>query len=459
MLRGGMKRKYAAFTLMEALVFLFLFSLITLVFFQTFALGTKLIQQSKNRLAAIELGNQKMEIIRSLDYNNIGTTTGIPSGSLLQDETFQQSNGLFNMHTFIEYVDDTYDGKIGGTPNDANPADYKRVRLDVTWGGASDAETVTFFSTFAPPGVEQSVGGGVLSINILNAQGTGVSGADVTIVNNTVTPNINVTTQTDSTGNLFLIGYPASTQKYQITFSNTGYFGSHTYAPYPTTSFVPTDIHASVVNNTVNQASFIMDLASTLNLKTVDPFDQPVANIAYSLAGGRRIGTVAGSNPPQPVYDFSDTTSTTDGNGNKTYADRSYGPYIWTATSLAGAGRTFVRLSPESTTSANNIDVVAGTTPTIKMILADNAIASVLVTVLQSSTGAPLAGASVHLSNSSLGYDATVTSSQFGKAYFPTALPALTPGTYDLSVSLTGFTTVNTTVVVGSGIVTKNVSL
>ena len=80
------------FTLIEALVFLFLFALITTVFFQTFAYGTALIQQSKNRLGAIALANQKMEIVRSLDYDNIGTISGIPAGDIAQDETVQVNN-------------------------------------------------------------------------------------------------------------------------------------------------------------------------------------------------------------------------------------------------------------------------------------------------------------------------------------------------------------------------------
>lgn len=438
------------FTLIESLVFLFIFTVVTLTFFQTFAYGTALIQQSKYRLGAVSLANQKMEIVRSLDYDNIGTVSGVPAGDLAEDETIQVNNALYYVHTFIQYVDNNYDGVLGGTPNDVIPNDHKRVRIEVSWGDKTDSEKIALFSTFAPPGVEQSVGGGILSINILDSQGNGVQGAAVHIVNSAVAPSIDVTANTDTTGNLFLVGAPASSQKYQVTFSKAGYFGSATYAPYPTTAFNPVDVHASVVNSTVNQASFVMDRSSTLQLKTVDPFDSDLANIDFSISGGRQLGTDPTS--LAVVYDFSDTSST-NGNGEKDYASRSYGGYAW-ALSPSETGYEFIRLSPETTTAANAISLSPNTTQIVKMILADKAVNSVLVTVTSSVDGTPISGASVRLKNDTLVYDETVTTSQFGKAFFPTsAAPGLAAATYDLDVSASGFTTKTDTVTVTSGLV------
>lgn len=453
-------RRLSGFTLAEALVFLFIFSIITLIFFQTFARGTALIVQAKNRLGAIAVANQKMEIVRSLDYSNIGTTTGIPSGSLLQDENLQINNSLFHVHIFVEYIDDVYDGTFSGSPSDVVPDDYKRVKIEVTWGAATDAEKVAVVSNFSPTGVEQAVGGGILSINILNSQGVGVPGATVTIVNSTVAPSVNITTATDSTGNIFLIGAPASTQKYQITFSKGNYYGNHTYAPFPITSFTPVDIHASVVNNVVNQASYIMDQVSTLNLLTVDPFDAngTIPNINYRIDGGRKIGTVTGSNPAQPVYDFGEDNHT-DASGAKNYTNTmSYGTYQWSL-AASQAGYTFIALQPTLATGPNDIDLSPSATQQVKMVLADNTVNAALITVVQASDNSPVSGASVHLTNAAPPYDTTVTTSLFGKAYFPTVLPPLTAGTYTIQVTAPGFQTKNDTIVISSGLAQKTEAL
>ena len=449
-------RAAKGFTLIEGMVMLFLFALITLVFFQTFAYGTALIQQSKYRLGAITLANQKMEIIRSLDYDAIGTVSGIPAGDLVEDESIQVSNALFQVHTFVQYADDSYDGTLGGSPNDLIPNDYKRVRVEVAWGSETEAEKVVLFSTFAPLGIEQSVGGGILSINILDSQGNGLSGATVHITNSSVAPTIDVTTTTDATGNLFLVGAPASAQAYNVSFSKTGYFGSQTYAPYPTTAFIPVDVHASVVDATVNQATFVMDQASTLELRTVDPFSNVVPDIDYRIDGGRQIGTESGTGIP--VYEFGEDAST-DTSGEKDYTNRSYGSYTWTL-DPAEANYTFIGLSPESASGENLFTVLPNVTQQMQMVVADETVNGALFTVTSSADGTPVAGATVRLTNTTLLYDETVTASAYGKSYFPeTETPGLAAETYDYEVTAAGFTTATGTVVISAGLETVSVSM
>lgn len=428
---------------------LFLFALITLVFFQTFAYGTALIQQSKYRLGAITLANQKMEIIRSLDYETIGTVSGIPTGDLLEDETVQISNALFQVHTFVQYADDPYDGTLGGSPNDLVPNDYKRVRVEVAWGAETDAEKVVLFSTFAPLGIEQPVGGGILSINILDSQGNGLAGATVHIVNNSVAPLVDVTTTTDTSGNLFLIGAPASAQGYNIAFSKAGYFGSTSHAPFPTTAFIPIDVHASVVNGVVNQATFVMDQSSVLELRTIDPFGNAVPDIDYRIDGGRQLGSQSGTGVP--VYEFGEDAAT-DTNGEQDYANRSYGSYTWTL-DAGETGYTFIGLSPESAAGENLFTVLPNVTQQMQMVLADEAVNGALFTVTSSADSAPISSATVRLTHAALAYDETVTTGNYGKAYFPeTEAPGMAAETYDYEVTAAGFTTETGTVTITSGL-------
>lgn len=436
------------FTLIESLVFLFIFSLISIVFLQTYSVGTRLIIESKNRLGATALANQKMEIIRSIQYDAIGTTSGIPSGELTEDETISVNTTQYHVHTFVQYVDDSFDGTV--STGDTIPTDYKRVRLTVSWGNLGSDQTVVIFGNFSPKGVETSSGGGVLSVNILDGAGSGVTGASVHIVNSSA--GINVTGNTDSTGNLMLPGAPAGTQNYVITASKSGYYGVTTYPPYPTSSFKPVDVHASVVAGVLNQKTMVMDQSSDITLTTKDPFGTAIPNIDYTLSGGQILGVdgVSGAT----VYGFSDT-GTTDASGEAAYPDESYGQY---SVGVSSANYDFYELAPGAV-EEGEFTALAGIPTNVDIILLDKNIGSIKVKVQNQADGTALSGASVHVTNVPLVYDATVTTDQYGYAYFPTTLPALVSGTYDISVSLSGYTTNDTTVDVNGVLETKTVSL
>ncbi len=271
-----------------------------------------------------------------------------------------------------------------------------------------------------------------------------------------MSPTIDVTTATDSTGNLFLVGAPASSQQYHVTFSKSGYFGSLTYAPYPTTAFIPTDVHASVVNATVNPASFVMDRSSTLHLRTKDSFGVAIPDIDYRIDGGRQIGTQSGTGVA--VYDFGEA-ATTDTSGEHDYANRSYGSYIWTL-DAGETGYAFIRLSPESGSGANLITLTPDTTQEVQMILADEAVNGVLFTVTNADDATIVNGASVQLTNATLAYDETVTANIYGKVYFPaSATPGLAAGTYDYEIVAAGYTTKTGTVTVTTGLEVTTIGL
>lgn len=439
---------WRGFTLIESMVFLFLFSVISLVFFQTYAVGTRLIIESKNRLGATALANQKMEIIRSIEYDTIGTTTGIPSGDLSEEEVISVNTVRYTVYTFVQYVDDSFDSTVA--TGDAIPTDYKRVRLTVSWGNEGSDQSVILFGNFSPNGVESSAGGGVLSINVLDASGSGVSGASVNIVNGAA--GVNITTVTDATGNLTLPGAPAGTEAYTITVSKAGYYGATSYPAYPTSAYNPVDVHASVVENVLNQMTMVMDQSADIMLTTKDPFDAVIPGVDYTLVGGRVLGTdpVTGLE----VTEFSES-GTTDGSGQQSYLDESYGNYVVTATKT---GYEFFKLSPENTVN-NEFSVTAGSTADMSVIMLDKNIGSLKVLVKDRVTSSPLLGASVRLSNGTLAYNVTITTDQYGYAYFPTALPALVPGTYDMEVTLSGYVTENSNVVIGATLVTSTVQM
>lgn len=446
--RFKIQDSYRGFTLIESLVFLFLFAIISLVFFQTYTVGTRLIIESKNRLGATALANQKMEIIRSIEYDSIGTTSGIPAGDLAENETISVNTTKYEVHTFVQYVDDAFDSTVTGT--DIIPTDYKRVRITVSWGNLGSDQSVAVFGNFSPNGVESSSGGGVLSINVLDGGGSGITGVGVHIVNSAA--GVNVTGNTDSTGNLTLPGAPAGTEAYTITVSKSGYYGATTYPAYPTSAYNPVDVHASVAADVLNQKTLVINQSSDITLTTKDPFGTVIPNIDYTLSGGRILGT--NPNTGVDVSGFSDT-GTTNGSGQASYPGESAGDYVVTAT---GTGYEFFKLSPENLV-INEFSAVAGNAASVDVIMLDENIGSIKVAVTNQADGTPLSGASVHVTNALLAYDATVTTDQYGYAYFPTGLPELADETYDITVSLAGYDDESDTVTITGTLQNKSMAL
>lgn len=454
-----------AFTIIEALAVLFVFSVVTMAFYQTWFLGTQQILNAKNRLGAIALANQKMEIIRSLPYANIGTKRpngsggwlyGIPAGEILEDESVVASNSTFQVHTFVQYVDDAFDGTIAGSPTDLIPTDYKRARVEVSWGGGEASQTVALFASFAPVGVEASSNAGVLSVNALDSTGTGVSGVSVHITN--ASSGIDLTGSTDAFGNLTLPGAPAGSQNYRIVLSKTGYYGVRTYPLYPSSSFDPVDVDASVVINAVNQKSLVIDHLSDITIHTVDSFGADIPNVDFHIKGGQRLGTDHAA--PATEFFSLDEDTNTDADGMKSYAAESYGRYSLAFS--APSSYRFLKMTPEISEGNMLINAFPGQSLTFSAIFADESINSLIVTVKQLSDGSLLPGASVRLSNTGTGgaYDTTVASDSFGRAYFPTELPGLPAGEYDLEVSSSGLTTYTGTVTVSNtGLEEMEVSL
>jgi len=182
----------------------------------------EMITFTRARVTARHLGQQYLENIRNLAYEDIGTQGGIPTGQLPQTVNLVRNGLNYRVKTDIVYVDDPFDGSV---PADFLPTDYKRIRVDVSWEGLaeSDINPVTLITDIAPKGLESAEGGGTLSVLVFNANAEPVGQAVVTIIANEVTPQINLSLLTNDSGRLFLPGAPACDACYQITATKDGY--------------------------------------------------------------------------------------------------------------------------------------------------------------------------------------------------------------------------------------------
>ncbi len=424
-----------AFTFIESLVVLFIFSVVLVSFYSTFSIGSRHIIESKNRLAAISLANQKMEIIRNLSYENVGITGGIPNGPIDPDEHETVNGRNFHILTDIRYRDDDFDGTQGGSPSDIIPADYKVVRITVKWGEETANQEVFLTSFFVPSGVETTAGGGTLSLNVMNSEGQGVSSVNVHIVNSAAGVDFNSTT--DASGNLLIPGAP-STGEYQITLSKSNYENVTTYPAFPSGPYnPPIDENFSIAEGSLMVKSFIMNLLSDIKITTADPFDQPIGNLDFSLEGGRILGTDPISGDPVSNYDQS---STSDANGEKNIENISPGNYTFTTNPSTDLNYALFKVVPNDGLEINKFVLSAGASLGVKAIFLPRNIPSCWVRVKNSSDSSPITGANVRLFKADLSYDATSTTDEFGQVYFPvTTTQPLLNEQYQLEVSASGF--------------------
>jgi len=262
--------KTKGFTLISVLIAIMILAFISLALYSLFDLALKIMVENKSRVAAISLANQRMEMIRNLPYDSIGTVGGIPAGPIPQNEQFNINGINYTLLTQVIYIDDPFDGTLGGIPPDLMSADYKRVKVTVNWTSRfNNLESVVFLTDVAPKGIETTIGGGTLWIKVFNANGLPVPQADVHIVNNQVNPPILIDVQTNNNGDLIFPGAPPAQESYEITVTKSGYSTDYTSTVSPENPN-PTKPHASVFEGQVTEISFAIDLVSTFNIETIN---------------------------------------------------------------------------------------------------------------------------------------------------------------------------------------------
>ncbi len=433
-------KKRKGTTLIEALAFLFVFSVIVVTFYSAWLLSTKHILLAKNRLVAIELAKEKMEIIRNLPFEKIAHTTGFPAGNLLQNEDIVRSGGTYRVLTQIRSVDDPYDGTLGGSPNDVNFIDYKEVKISVAWG--INAQSVSLISRFVPSGIEQSASGlGVLVVNVTSEKDGGalVSGSSVRIRNTGL--GFDETHATDSLGRLMLVGIPESIYGYEITVNKSGYETVSTLPPYPTTAYKPEHEHASVVGSALNTMNIYQNKKANLTIETKDFLGTEVGDVDFHLVGGRVLGVDA-IDPKNISYSF-DVNDATDGSGKKTFTNESPGNF---SINVTESGMQVVGMSePFSFILAPN------ETKKLSVKLCSETTTALLFKVKRMADATPMVGANVHIVKNDLSYDLTLVTDMNGYAFFPIDGTPFLAGTYDFVVSTDGYGNIVGQAVVSDG--------
>ena len=218
------------FTIVEALIVIAIAVTMFGSLLVTFEYAFELLSHAKARTTALSIATDRMEYFRSLSYDDVGTISGIPAGTIPQNSTTTLNKIVFNERIIVEYVDDPADGLLTATTTDSNgiPADYKRVKIEMSWTIKGVTRNITLVSNIVPRSIETTDGGGTVRVNVLDADASPLMGAQVRLVNDSTSPTIDVTKNTDASGTALFSGAPAASN-YEVVVTAPGYSTDQTY--------------------------------------------------------------------------------------------------------------------------------------------------------------------------------------------------------------------------------------
>ncbi len=261
------------FSLIELLIVAAVMALFFGGLFVTIQTSLKLITDSRGRMSALSVVGDRLEYIRSLSYDAVGTVSGLPNGMIPQTATSTLNGFLFTERTLVEYVDDAADG-IGAADSNGITTDYKRVKIEISWMDRGVSRSVSMVSNIVPRSIETNAGGGTIRVNVTDANVAPVAGALVQLINTTGTSSINVTKSTDSTGTVLFGGAPAGSG-YEIYVTRPGYSSAQTYVAttsLPNPSLQPISVLAADISTVNVQIDVLSAVYARLLTDKVDNF-------------------------------------------------------------------------------------------------------------------------------------------------------------------------------------------
>ena len=255
-------------TLIDVIVGSAIMLVVFLSIFAAFKLSIELVYNTKAKIGAVSLVTERMEYLRGLPYDSVGTAGGIPAGPVAQLEQRSLNAITYTVRTLIQYEDSAEDG-LGDDDENAVTADYKTVKVEVLWSVKGSGRSVSAVTRVAPPGMETLAGGGTLRVNVVDAALGVLPGASVRIVNAAAVPAIDVTVLTNDAGSVAFPGAPEAAG-YQITVTKNGYSTAQTYGQSGSNPN-PSPTHISVLEMQTSTITLSIDRLAALTVRTFEP--------------------------------------------------------------------------------------------------------------------------------------------------------------------------------------------
>lgn len=378
------KKQLSGFTLVEILIVVAVFTIIILAFSAMYTNIFKIITMNRMKVLALDIVNEQVEIVRNLPYADVGEVLGVPNGKIPQVQSVVRNGVTFSVGATIRNIDDPFDGKIGQNPNDTAPADYKMVQFDVSIPSNLSFKPLSLVTYVAPKNLENSSTNGALFVNVFDANGNPITGADVHIENTALNPDVIIDDVTNAQGRLDVVDVPPSLGNYSIRVTKSGYSTERTYLQGAAGNPNPSKPHATILVQQASQVSFAIDRTSAFNISTVNASCQPLSSVDFTLSGSKVIGT------SPVVYKYPSHSFSTNGSGLLTIENLEWDTYALTVTDpsfdLIGSNPIFP------------FSVLPNSQNDIKLVIGPKTPRTLLVGIKDSSTGLPITDALVTIS-------------------------------------------------------------
>lgn len=297
-------------TLVETLITIALTVLVFVSVMMAVQYAVRLASESSTRLIAMSLATERLEYLRSLSYNDVGTVSGFPAGIIPQNSIHERDGVRFTERVLVDYVDDPADG-LAGSDTNSIITDYKKVKLELLWTKDGFTDSVSYVTNIVPVSVETNVGGGAINIEVRDASGSSLEDALVQVTN--VAKGIDITRSTGPNGVASFI-VPAGSE-YHASATKAGYSIDRTY--YSTVQNPsPSPGSFTVVESLITDQGFQIGVLSDLNIKAFSSIMEASSTVAFNdlteIATGSDVSITAGElrlNEVSGVYQTSGTAT------------------------------------------------------------------------------------------------------------------------------------------------------
>jgi len=380
------------FTLVEVLVSMAIFLLFAMAIYGGITFVFKIVYNSRVQILETSLISEQLEIIRNMDFADIGILQGVPAGVLPYSQIIERDGIPFTLITTVRNIDDPFDGTAGGTPNDTSPADYKLVEISaICRNGCSQQVPIILNTIVAPKGLEGASDNGHLFIKVFAKDGLGVPQANVHVVNTATNPDTVINDTTDNDGWVKIIDTPTGTLSYHITISKAGFSTDYTIAPTAENT-TPTKLPANVTSQAITEVYLSIDELTDLNINTINSNCTAVGNVLLDMQGSKMVGT-------NPIIYKLEESFITNASGIYNYNNLEWDDYNF---SLSSSSYMLAGSIPQLP-----VVVEPGQTQSVFLIALPKTENSLLVNIKDAGTGLPLSGVEIYLSGT--GYESTLT--------------------------------------------------
>lgn len=170
------------FTLVETIMALVVLGTIMLISITVISAAFRTLGDARETDVASNVGQARVEVVRSLAFDEVGTQGGSPAGSLAESETAEVQGISMQVTTAVEWVGsgsglDVVPSGGDGVPGFFDPGvDYKLVTVTVTPEGGDNE--VVYRTIVAPPNVAATEGTANLIVRLVRDEPSWALGSD-----------------------------------------------------------------------------------------------------------------------------------------------------------------------------------------------------------------------------------------------------------------------------------------